>query len=84
MTIVITGCVMSYALYTLDVETVTKFGTKNLIWTLPFVLYGLFRYMYLLELQNQGEAPEDTIFRDRPLLARILLYSAVVFVIIYF
>ena len=84
MTIVITGCVMSYALYTLDVETVTKFGTKNLIWTLPFVLYGLFRYMYLLELQDEGEAPEDTIFKDVPLLLSILLYSAVVFVIIYY
>ncbi|MBN1561225.1 decaprenyl-phosphate phosphoribosyltransferase [candidate division KSB1 bacterium] len=82
--IVITGCLMSYALYTLDAETIAKFGNKNLIWTLPFVLYGLFRYLYLLEIQQQGEAPEETIFKDPPLLFSILLYSIIVIVIIYF
>ncbi len=83
MNIVITGCIMSYALYTLDDATIAKVGSHNLIWTFPFVIYGLFRYMYLLEIRHQGEAPEDTIFKDVPLLIAICCFGLVVFAVMY-
>lgn len=83
LTMVTTSCLMSYALYTLDDQTVEKFGNQNLLWTLPFVIYGLFRYVYLVYNMNCGETPETVIFKDRSLLAAILLYMASVIVIIY-
>ncbi|MDZ7725140.1 MAG: decaprenyl-phosphate phosphoribosyltransferase [candidate division KSB1 bacterium] len=83
LTIVTTSCLMSYALYTLDEQTVEKFGNQNLLWTLPFVIYGLFRYVYLVYNKNSGETPETVIFKDRSLFAAILLYILSIFFIIY-
>ncbi len=77
------SCVMAYALYTLDSATVEKFGTRNLIITLPFVIYGLFRYLYLSYHHNMGETPELTIIKDKPILLCILLYAISVILIIY-
>ena len=81
--IVSAACLMSYALYTLDVETIEKFESRNLIFTLPFVIYGLFRYLYLVQRENQGESPETVILQDKPLFANIILYGITVVVIIY-
>jgi len=78
------SCVMSYALYTLDSATVEKFGTRNLILTLPFVIYGLFRYLFLAYHHNMGETPEVTIIKDKPILLCILLYTLSIILIIYF
>ena len=83
LTIVTTSCLMSYALYTLDEQTIEKFGNQNLLWTLPFVIYGLFRYVYLVYNKNCGETPETVIFKDRSLLVNILLYIGSVIVILY-
>ncbi len=77
------SCVMAYSLYTLDSDTVEKFGTRNLIITLPFVIYGLFRYLYLSYHHNMGETPELTIIKDKPILLCILLYAITVVLIIY-
>ena len=82
--IVSAACLMSYALYTLDPATIEKFDSRNLIFTLPFVIYGLFRYLYLVQQDNQGESPETVIIKDKPLLANIILYGLSVVVIIYF
>lgn len=81
--IVSAACLMSYALYTLDSETIVKFETKNLIFTLPFVIYGIFRYLFLVQFKNLGESPENIIFDDKPLLINIFIYAIVVIVIIY-
>ncbi len=81
---VIAACLMAYALYTLDPSTIVKFETRNLIFTLPFVIYGLFRYQYLVYNSNIGETPEIALFNDVPILINILLYGITVMAIIYF
>ncbi len=78
------ACLMAYALYTLDSTTVEKFNTRLLILTLPFVIYGLFRYLYLVYTKNSGEAPETAILKDWPILICVLLYAVTVVLIIYF
>ncbi|MFH1389666.1 MAG: decaprenyl-phosphate phosphoribosyltransferase [Candidatus Margulisiibacteriota bacterium] len=75
--------VMAYALYTLWPETITKFGTKNLVYTIPFVLYGIFRYLYLIYKKEEGGQPERTLLSDPPLLIDIVLWIAALAVIIY-
>ncbi len=79
-----TACLMSYALYTLDPVTVEKFGTRNLVLTLPFVIYGLFRYLYLLVQKDLGESPENAVWGDKAILFCVMLYLVAVVAIIYF
>jgi len=81
--IVTAACLMAYALYTLDAGTVEKFGTRNLAFTLPFVIYGLFRYLYLVLHLNMGETPEVVLLHDRPILICILAYIGTVASILY-
>jgi 4-hydroxybenzoate polyprenyltransferase len=77
------ACLISYALYTLDAGTVAKFGTRNLALTLPFVIYGLFRYLFLVHHHNAGESPETALLHDVPTMVNIALYVATVAAIIY-
>lgn len=81
--IVTAACLMAYALYTLDPETVTKFGTRNLVFTLPFVIYGLFRYLFLVQNEKLGESPENVLIHDLPMIVNIILYAVAVVAIIY-
>ena len=76
------ACLMAYALYTLDSATVAKFGTRNLVLTLPFVIYGLFRYLYLVYHKNLGESPENAILGDKAILFCVALYVIAVIAII--
>ena len=64
-----------YALYTQWPDTVDKFGTHNLGFTLPFVMFGLFRYINLVYHYQRGERPEQVLLTDRPLLITIALYA---------
>jgi 4-hydroxybenzoate polyprenyltransferase len=64
LAITATGTVLSYGLYTLDPRTVALHGTDKLIYTLPFVLFGLFRYLFLLHSRNRGENPSSDVFTD--------------------
>ncbi len=75
---------MSYCLYTISERTVQELGTQNLIYTIPFVIYGIFRYLYLVHQKNQGDAPDRVLLTDGPLLANVILYVAAVVVIMYF
>jgi hypothetical protein len=79
-----TGTVISYSLYTLSQETIKKFNTENLWFTIPIVLYGIFRYLYLLYRKEEGGDPELLVFEDKPLLASLALYIIVVGIILYF
>ncbi|HDH57515.1 MAG TPA: decaprenyl-phosphate phosphoribosyltransferase [Bacteroidetes bacterium] len=84
MIAVVTACtVISYVLYTLDPGTVQKFHTANLILTVPFVIYGIFRYLYLVYQKNMGGRPEMILLADRPLLLSVFLWVAVSVFILY-
>lgn len=70
--------ILSYSLYTFLAPT-----SRALMATIPFVLYGLFRYLYVVYQQNGGGAPEDVLLRDRPLQATVLLWILACFLILY-
>jgi 4-hydroxybenzoate polyprenyltransferase len=81
--IVTASTVMSYALYTISDETVKKFGTTHLIYTVPFVLYGIFRYLYLVHKMLEGGNPTKLAVADRPLLINMILWILTASFIIY-
>lgn len=81
--IVTASTVMSYALYAISEETVKKFGTTHLIYTVPFVLYGIFRYLYLVHKKTEGGNPTKLALTDRPLLMNIILWIVAASIIIY-
>ncbi len=81
--VVTASAVISYALYTTSYETVSKFGTRNLMFTLPFVIYGIFRYLYLVHQKNMGGNPELIFIQDRSMIINILLYCLVVIFVLY-
>jgi len=76
--------VIAYCLYTIAPETVHKFGTHNLILTVPFVLYGIYRYLYLVYRKEEGGSPERVLFTDLPLIVDVLLWLLSVVVVLYF
>ena len=71
-----------YSVYTLWPETVEKFGTPNLAFTIPLVIFGLFRYLDLVYRREEGGRPEQLLLTDPPLLATVLLYGATVLAIL--
>lgn len=76
---VVSACtVLAYALYTLSADTVQKFGTDRLKLTVPFVLFGLFRYLYLVRERGEGGQPEKVLLGDRPTQVNLLFYLATV------
>ena len=81
--VVTASTVVSYALYTQAPETISKFGTDRLVWTLPFVLYGIFRYLYLVHQREEGGNPSRVFLNDRPLLAAVAGWTTAVIAIIY-
>lgn len=62
------GLIMSYSLYTMNPDTIRIHGTANLIYTVPFVMYGVFRYIYLLHHQSGGGDPSSDLARDPHML----------------
>lgn len=84
MGIVTASTVMSYVLYTMDPHTVERFGSRNLIYTSVFVLYGIFRYLYLVHQKASGGNPASVLNRDGPLRVTVVLWVAAVFLLRYF
>jgi len=74
---------LGYAFYTISPETVTKFGTSNLVMTFPLPIYGLFRYLYLIHRGDAGGNPSDLLLSDRPLQLAVVIWGALVAAIIY-
>jgi 4-hydroxybenzoate polyprenyltransferase len=68
--------VLSYGLYTQDVRTVQEFGTRNMVLTVPFVLFGVFRYLFLVHRRGRGAAPVTDALRDPPSVANAALWLA--------
>jgi 4-hydroxybenzoate polyprenyltransferase len=81
--IVSASTLIAYIFYTISPETAAKFGTEWLGLTIPFPLYGIFRYLYLVHRREGGGSPADLLINDRPLLACVLAWVAAVVVIIY-
>ncbi len=79
--IVTTSALVAYSLYTFLAEGLPANHTMML--TIPFVLYGIFRYLYLIHIRGEGGAPEEILLRDRPVQVTMLLYAVVVFIALY-
>lgn len=81
--VVTASTVMSYTLYTISERTIEKMATANLVYTIPFVVFGIFRYLYLLYVRQEGGAPSRILLKDKPLMAAIVLWILAVIWILY-
>jgi 4-hydroxybenzoate polyprenyltransferase len=82
--VVTASTVVSYALYAVDDHTVERFGSDALIYTLPLVLYGIFRYLYLIYQRDDIADPTVALLRDPALIVDVVLWGAAVLAIVYF
>lgn len=83
ISVVTASTVVAYAFYTLSPEVGMKLGTKYMDLTIPFVLYGVFRYLYLIHQKEGGGSPTKMLLTDIPLLLNIILWFFAVMLIIY-
>lgn len=74
---------VSYSLYTISDDTLHHYGTRNLFWTIPFVVYGLFRYLYLIYYKSEGGDPSSLLVKDRPTLINVMLWGLVSAAVVY-
>jgi 4-hydroxybenzoate polyprenyltransferase len=79
ITITAGGTVMSYSLYTIQGMT----GHYRLSITIPFVLYGIFRYLYLVHMHMEGGSPEEVLLSDRHMLATVMLCTICILLVLY-
>jgi len=78
-----TSALTTYAVYSVSPRIAKGLYAKNLIFTIPFVIYGIFRYLYLIYKKNSGGNPEITLLRDKPSVVNISLWVLAVIVAIY-
>jgi 4-hydroxybenzoate polyprenyltransferase len=83
ITVVTAATLIAYAIYTIAPGTLTKFHSPALVFTIPFVVYGLFRYLYLVQVREEGGSPSRTLYRDVPILLTTLGWVIAVVVVIY-
>lgn len=81
--VVTAGALLAYTIYTVAPETVEKFHTTRLVYTVPFVVYGIFRYLYLIFERKSGGAPSEVLLTDVPLILTLLAWGGTVFWIVY-
>ncbi|NDJ61212.1 MAG: decaprenyl-phosphate phosphoribosyltransferase [Chloroflexi bacterium] len=81
--LVTTSTFIAYLLYTIETPSILLAGTNLALITVPFVLYALFRYLYLIHVQGEGSAPDEVLLRDRPLQIAILLWGLTFIAILY-
>lgn len=79
ITIVTAATLMAYSLYTFEGPT----GNHRLMITIPLVLYGMFRYLYLVYMRMEGGSPEEVLLRDRHMLGTVILCTAVIIIVLY-
>jgi len=80
--IVSSATIVAYSLYTFSAPGLS--GNYAMMLTIPFVMYGIFRYQYLIQVKKSGGAPEETLFKDAPLQITVLLYAISVLILFYF
>jgi 4-hydroxybenzoate polyprenyltransferase len=83
VSVVTASTLVAYVSYATSAETAERLGTDRLGLTIPFVLYGIFRYLYLVHQKRGGGSPAEMLLTDRPLLACVALWTACVIVILY-
>jgi 4-hydroxybenzoate polyprenyltransferase len=77
--IVTTATIISYSLFTF-----TSGHTIHLMWTIPFVIYGIFRYLYLIHMEDKGGSPEKVLLEDKHILLTVIFYTISVIMILYY
>ncbi|TVX89835.1 decaprenyl-phosphate phosphoribosyltransferase [Paenibacillus agilis] len=75
--IVTTATIISYSMFTFTSE-----HSIHLMWTIPMVIYGMFRYLYLIHIEKQGGAPEKVLLEDKHILVTVIMYASSVFIIL--
>jgi len=75
---------ISYALYTMDQDVIAFFKVKTLIFTVPFVLFGLFRYLFLIYCKGKGGSPVDLVIKDPGIIISVILWLLVILIMIYY
>jgi 4-hydroxybenzoate polyprenyltransferase len=81
--VVTASTLVAYSVYSTSTETAERLNTTRLGLTIPFVLYGIFRYLYLVHQKRAGGSPADLLLTDRPLLACVGLWALSVALILY-
>lgn len=83
ISVVTASTLICYALYTMSKETMEKLGTSKLIYTIPFVLYGIFRYLYLVHQKEKGGSPTEVMLTDKPMIINVMLWIITSVIFIY-
>jgi 4-hydroxybenzoate polyprenyltransferase len=81
--VVTASAVVSYAMYAIAPETSEKYDTQDLIWTIPLVLFGIFRYLFLVYQRPEEKNPTEALLSDAPFVVNLLLWGAAVVWIVY-
>ena len=81
--VVTASTLMAYILYTVDARTISVFESDHLLYTVPSVIFGIFRYLYLIHQKGEGGNPDRILLSDRPFLINILVWAGIVGVVIY-
>lgn len=84
ISIVAGATLVSYMIYTASAEVEAKLGTRNLYLTVPFVAFGILRYLYLIDERNEGGDPARLLLSDKPLLLSVILWIAADVILLYF
>lgn len=80
--VTIATTIMAYSLYTFSAENLPK--NHAMMFTIPYVLYAMFRYLYLVHIKHQGGSPEEILLRDKPMLFAVTLWALTVGAILWF
>ena len=81
--VVTASVVVMYMLYTFSTEVMDKLGTSNLYFTIPFVIFGIFRYLYLIHKEERGGSPTRVLISDLPILFTVIFWVLTVYLVLY-
>lgn len=84
ISVLTSSIVIVYMLYTIDARTVREFGTDHLYYSIPFVYYGIFRYLYLVHKKSEAEDPTLVLLSDKMMQVNLIIWIAVCISVIYF
>ncbi len=84
ISIVTASTIVAYSIYTMSPEVIDRLGNRYMVLTLPFVIYGIFRYLYLVHMRRGGGSAARALLADGPLLGSVFLWGLAVVTIVYF